>query len=248
MQKKLAVFFVILSVLLAGCGLDTFYYLDEPSSVYSCQADQSDEAKLYVSFLTSEQTQNNSIYISGTAGFSFLGTAVYYCIYDNTSALSSFTTTINSLNSSSTYSSAAERIISSGYRPLNITTGGAPNPLVVQQGTNRNLYIRLTSLESQDAFQSAIRVGTSSISQSTEGADLFSGAKPCRSNENLFDFSKIDVDLPLASDDDTRFSSTEAPNTYYVDLYAFSVGQDTTFARSYSNAVHLGTIPISISD
>lgn len=246
MKKLRAVCAAMIMLLCTGCGLDTFYYLDAPVEDHSCLQSTPPFNDLYVSFITSETTENNSQFLSPSADFSFKGTALYYKIYDSLEQISTFSTTISSLNSSTSYSSAAERIISANYKPLSLSETREPMPLVSQNGTNRYVYVRLCTGGGTGAeYAPAVRIGTDRISVSTEGSDLFSGQTPCRSNGNSFEFGKENVAMPQTTDEDCSVSSSNA-SVYYVDLYAFSVGQDTTFARSYSTAVHLGTIPVTV--
>lgn len=246
MKKLHAVCAVAVMLLCTGCGLDTFYYLDAPAEDHNCWTNTEQFDELYVSFITSEQTENNSQYLTPGADFSFKGTALYYKIYDSTSQISSFSTTISSLNSSTSYASAAERIISANYKPLSLSDTREPMPLIPQNGTNRYVYVRLcTGGATEDDFAPAVRIGNDRITVSTEGSDLISGQTPCRSNGNSFEFGKEGVAMPETNDEDCSVSSGSA-SVYYVDLYTFSVGQDTAFARSYSTAVHIGTIPITV--
>ena len=248
MMKVLrAVCAVTLMLFFSGCGLDTFYYLDAPEIDNYCEMNEESFNNLYVSFQTAETTENNSLYLSSSSDFSFKGTALYYRIYDSTSAITSFKQIVDSLNSETSYASAAERIISANYKPLSLSGTREPMPLVPQTGTNRYVYVRLCrGGGTEDDFAPAVRISNDRINVSTEGSDLYANQSPCRSNGQSFEFGKENVALPLQTDEDCSLTASSA-DIYYVDLYAFSVGQDTTFARSYSNAVHVGTIPISVA-
>ena len=252
------IFFVCLS----GCGLDEYYYLDMPSNsneISSTVVDYSEYLNQYVSFRTSE-TGNNYQFLSSSSAFSFLGTEVYYKIYNNYSTAYSHYSKVLSYNSSSSdYSAAAEYILDSlNYKSLKLVNDYSNvvtiTPLIKPIGEDRYVYIRLNSYGDEEDFRSGVCI--SNISMNVYNASLAltdSSGNPVRPkryiNSNYgFDFSTSDTynPVPEKDDDDYYYYSTSTENgTWYVALYAVSEGRDDNYKKSFSKTLPLGIIAIS---
>ncbi len=243
---------------MSSCGLETYYYLDPPETVHEAIYSSSDPLQFYFSFRTTEGGDNNVD--QGT--FQFLGTYIYYKIYNNYSDMVSRESTIATLNSSTNYTAAAEYVITKySYQPLGFSAGSY-DPTIESSGSSRYVYVRLSDYGDEEAYQSAICVGDTSLTSydSTYAVNLSDGTVvlPKRTdgasvkhgfNFNANDTSSDENPLPVSGDPDLYLnSSASSDGTWYVDMYAISVGQDETFSPSYSQVAFLGSVSIYESD
>ena len=228
---------------LFGCGLEEYYVLEAPFRTYTTpNADTAYDGK-YFDFVTNE-TENAAI----SPSFNFLGTAVYYKIYNRYESIGTVTSALSSANNSTEYSAAATLLINTyKYRELG-TASGTTTPLIASTGADRRIYIRLTNYQTDSHYLAKIIVGYTGDS-SVAGTWI-----PRREgNRYSFDFGR-DGDNDSASktlsstDTDYNYSSSgfssAYPDTYFVDMYALSVGRDTTYTTYYSKVLHLGTVAI----
>lgn len=249
--KKIEAVFFLFSLIFLSCGLDTFYYLEPPKTDgHTTKYTSDDRPQLYFSFLTNEEGDNSNY---GSSDFSFLGTEVYYKIYNNYSAMVSAQNAVDSLNSSSDVSAAAVNLINSrNYKTLSFSSY-SKTPLIPADNDDRYVYIRLNSISGQDEFSAAVCYGASAMEKydSASGAATLIG-KPLRNVSSGsgygFDFNRNDRQnnpLPVSSDEDVSWSSSSSGDgTWYVDMWAVSVGRDSSYSPSYSKLLHLGSISI----
>lgn len=254
MNNKVFKFFILFCCLFcfSGCGLDEFYELDPPTQKnHGSNADTTDYSLKYFEFTTNETGSNNSQYLDESSSFTFLGTAVYYKIYNNLASLNSDISAISSLSTSTNYSNAVSRIRETlGYQELGLADFSSgvrglktESPLIPAIGKNRRIYIRLTNY--MDTYKAEVRIDNVPIAEI-----------PCRVGSEKawsFDFGCYDDDkdvnvLPEENDVDYKKGSFTVENKYYVNLYAMAVGKDTTFSNYYSNVLHLGSVPIFSSE
>ena len=243
--------------LFTNCGLDDFYILEaaytDGHMVYYDTAASNDR---YFSFITSE-TGANSDYLAVASSFKFQGTEVYYKIYNNYSTLSSVASSISSLNTVSNYSAAAEKLIDTyGYKTLKFSSGSF-TPLVKADGTNKYVYIKLTTVDKDTP--PCICVGNEKMSVYDASKALKYNGQNVLPRRNItsssqapqgysFDF-KINNDeenrTPLETDEDVSYSSSSTEDgTWYVDMYAISQGYDTTYTMTYSLVYYMGVCAI----
>lgn len=261
MRKKANYCFFLFSVclfLFSSCGLDVVYYLYAPFVTHNTPEYTTAYDNRYFEFTTNDRDNIRD-------DFDYLGTAVYYKIYNNTSTMNSNIAAVSSLNSSTNESAAASRLIDSyKYQPLGLNTE-TKNPLipVSADGTNQRVYIRLSNyLETVSAdYKATVRIrpdGGDDSSWSEQGIPLRTG------NRYTFDFGRDydDVSSELAADrvenavpasddsstiGDVSYSSSFTDSDkkiWYVDLYAIAVGQDSSFTQYYSGVLHLGSVAI----
>ncbi len=227
----------------AACGLDQFYLLEEPTVVYNeVYASTDDYMKWYVDFLTNE-TMNSDYYPSKKNAFTFLGTEIYYKIYDSTTTLSSHKKRVEDVNKSEYYSNAATLLTETfKYQTLGTNVGGWASPFVECTEKNTRVRIRLMSYDdTNDDLKAGVRF---------DGVDK--GVVPRRNdNRYSFDFFNKAEETPRESnvepadgDSDYWRTGTGSPEAYYVQLYAVAVGRNNNFTPSYSLVLDLGTIPI----
>lgn len=242
--------FLFVSFLCIGCGLDSFYYLDPPiSGSHTPRYSDNDTMLYYFSFLTSETEANGSF---GESDFTFLGTEVYYKIYNNASNLAGVNSAIDSMNTTSDVSSAATSLINSyGYKPLSFAGGPYRSPLVMATGSNVYVYIRPASDPTfSPDFAPAICFSTKSISSvgNSEVSYITERLVPRRAINSKYGFHFNSDDsnnpVPVSQDSDVSYGSFTESRVWYVDMYAVSLGRDSSYSPSYSKVLHLGTVPV----
>ncbi len=262
-RRFLRTFCPFFFVLFFSCGIDNFYYLDKPKlygdiPFVSGNGILGDEIKNYFTCMTNEESGSgdNYLYFDSSSEFRFLGTAIYYRIYNSSSEMLSVENSMASrMDSSSSASSAADYLISAyGYKQL-ATSGGIVSPLI-QSGSNpdnRFVYIRLTDWN--DLQKASICVSDSRLVQYDDSCTLKVNGQtvyPRRENGKGFDFSESSLESPVpsSSDSDVSWSAGDSGDgsVMYVDMYAVSVGRDISYALTYSVPVFLGSIFIPVAE
>ena len=224
-----------------GCGLESTYVLYEPIGGHSSTYSTIITEEKYFEFYTEEN--KNAI---NPPPFKFLGTAVYYKIYNRYEPINSVASALSSANNSSDPSSAAKLLKDTyKYRQLG-TDSGMGTPLIVSTGTNRRIYIRVSNYQTDLYYQAKIIVGYAGNS-SIAGTWI-----PKREgNRYSFDFGRHGSEdrRPAEGDDDYSYSSSGFSagydHIYFVDMYAVSVGRDENYTLQYSPVLHLGTVAVN---
>ena len=241
-----------------ACGLDEFYELDPPVRCNNQPDTDTEFASRYFEFTTNETGENNKNYIDPSSSFKFLGTAIYYKIYNNLEKMQTDITQISALINSTNYSNAVSKIRETlSYQELGTVKiedthrkETSINPLISAQGKNRTVYIRLTNYQDTKEFSARILIDKEPLKAGD--FELY----PSRSGSNKsFDFGRIEDDKevhvePSQGDVDFVYGTfTESENKkYYVNMYAIAVGRDTTYTNYYSNALHLGSVSITATE
>ena len=216
-----------------GCGLESTYVLYEPIGGHSPTYFTTITEEKYFEFKTQENKN-----ASNPPPFKFLGTAVYYKIYNRYEPINSVASALSSANNSSDPSSAAKLLKDTyKYRQLG-TDSGMGTPLITSTGADRRIYIRLTNyLNTSDPARIVIpSVGV---------------LKPRREGDRYsFDFGRHgSEDRRPAEGDDDYYSSSDFSagydHIYFVDMYAVSVGRDENYTLQYSPVLHLGTVAVN---
>jgi len=226
-----------------GCGLETIYALDEPMLLHSSTYSTVQFEEKYFEFETNEV--KNSDPLINPPPFKFLGTDVYYKIYNRYDSITSVTSALSSANNSTDPSSAAN-LLKKNYKYVQLgSTSGAAH-LIESTQVNRRIYIRLTNYQTDRRYQAKIIVGYAGDSS------IVATMVPKREgNRYSFDFGRTGAEdrTPAEGEDDYSHSSSgfssSYPNTYFVDMYAVSVGRDTTYTTYYSKVLHLGTVAVN---
>ena len=220
-----------------SCGLEEVIVVEAPTVTYNDPLYSDDDyTNYYCSFLTKESGQPDS----------FLGTEVYYKIYNNSSVLVSERNAITAVNTTSNGSSAATRMVETyTYQPLGMNPQNSDSIFLSSSGSDRRVYFRLVDNGDGDDLVADIRISGTST-----------GKIPYRySNDKSFDFfdnddsdstDKVDVE-PENGDLDYKHSSTASVSgEYYVQFFAVGIAWDSSsLTRSYSLVLDLGSIPIT---
>lgn len=222
-----------------GCGLDTYYVLDQAPRRGNYPSDDSDYAQRYFEFWAAPNSN------TGNSEFHFLGTYVYYRIYSNPSTMNSNHLSIEAVNNSSNYSAAAERMIGLKYKELYTDGGSVLTPFAAGE----HVRIRLTNNQEtgnrEIANEAQIEINETyrQIPRRLLGGNYsFDFGRYGKNYDNT-----IRYDPPKSNDEDFDGGSP-SDGKYYVDMYAVAAGRDTTFARYYSNVTYLGSITINANE
>jgi len=228
---------ILFNVSFLSCGLDTFYEIKEPQTGYNEPSwDISTQDQQYFQFKTNEENQPDSI--------TFLGTEVYYKIYNKTSTEAS--SIISSASNDSTSDQSARRLIETyKYQPLRSSNDKGANILIPQTGTNRIIRIQLSDYPE---FPAEFSIYTNSDERTKLGVPVRSiPNNPTFNFKDLIGTSNLPKYTETEKDDDYGYSSTsEEIKEYYVYMFAVSVGHDISYSRIYSPAVYLGSVKISL--
>lgn len=229
----------------AACGLDQVYLLEPPTAIlHNVYVDTDSPAQWYVEFITND-TGNAAYYPSRGNSFVFLGTEIYYKIYNNKNTLQSHKNSINSVNTASYYSEAASRMITTyHYQTLGLKPELGWTPFVGCDETgNKRVYIRLTDVApdgNTETFKAGVKFN-----------DTDKNVVPYRNgNRYSFDFFNKAQENPRVTNiqpsngDADYYHSNSDDGKYYVHLYAVAVGRDSNYTPSYSPVLDLGVIPI----
>ena len=249
---KNIIFFFISVFVLNSCGMDAVYYLYAPTSTSNVpaitSANYSNPSANYETAYCSFKTQqaSNAQYTSDDSPFQFLGTGIYYRIYNNYETMNSDISTISTKISSTNEADAATYIIETKkYQPLK-ASGTSNDPLILanQTNTNDSVYIRLTNYQSEEMFSARITVNDVSygvpLRNVTGNYNFDFGRKQGSENKKI---------IPESGDVDVTISSTaKASGVWYVALYAIGIGRDESYTTHYSNALHIGAVAISEND
>lgn len=227
-----------------SCGLDTFYIIEPPvSNIHQPIYNSIDASDRYFEFWTNES--------SDMEGFIFLGTEVYYKIYNSSSTMISEVNVLQTLSSDIDKSAtAAEKMINPptnggyGYKALKIA-GNDSVPLVAPADSNQRVYIRLSDYQAVEEYSARVLVNGSYLNGSS------AKTIPVRNNSdrNTFNFGRNGPKdkRPLTDDEDSKLSSSISDTKYYISMFAVGVGRDSTYANIYSNILYLGSICIDSS-
>lgn len=248
-QMLYTIFCFIFGVFLSSCGLEEVLTVEAPTVTYNNPSyDSSDYLTWYISFKTSSASAD-----------SFIGTDIYYKIYNSSTALTSQRAAINALNTTSNSSSDATKMIDTySYQPLGASKSTGNSVYFPESG--RTVVLRLktylnadsSNADSDSRYQDHACVGIKS-GTSYDYKDYI----PFRNgNKKSFDFFDADDDddsdtcdvLPEYGDADYYCSESDKDKSfdeYYVQLFAVGVALNPeTVTASYSHTLDLGSIPI----
>ena len=203
MRKNISVLSLIFFLaLLFSCGLDVYYFIEPPINSSAIQ-NPTDPAQQF-----------------------FLGTQVYYKIYDDLDILLKQKNQIDSVNSE--YSeNGYNKLLSLNFQKLN--SNPYSDPLIKKSSTNSNQKITIV-LQENSYNQPSIEID-----------DTKTGI-PLRYDLSTFDTTSGNGFS--GEDTEEKTDSSEKSENYYVLLYAVSVGSVNLSQRVYSSILSLGYLEI----
>lgn len=249
MRSFFSLFFVSFLLFLSACGLEEVISIEAPTVTNNNPLYSSDDyTTWYFSFVTRESGQPDS----------FIGTQVYYKIYNNVSKLGSDRSSITTVNYAENGTASATRMIETlSFQPLGTSVPTGNSVFVENAGSNRSVILRLKDYANRSAEYSGtdrhIQDACVGIRSGTEY--VYETYIPYRNgNSKSFDFFDEDDDddsnerdvEPVEGDSDYYHSSsaTEA-DTYYVQLFAVGTAWNvSTCSPVYSLVLDLGSVRI----
>lgn len=238
----------VYSLVLAGCflflntscGLDEFYYVDAPS-VYNKQPvvdrySDTDYTERYFEFYTNESGMTE--YLDAGSDFRFLGTDIYYKIYNSYDTMLSERGNLNDSLLNNSYSSATKLIDSYKFLTLKFE-GQTKAVLIPATGTNQRVYVRLSNYQN-DTYRARLVI------------DGVEKGEPRRNpvvggsfdfGRNAYGSSSLHK-IPDSSDSDVKYRSSSSNGKWYIPMYAVAMGRDSSYTITYSNIFYLGTVCI----
>ena len=263
MRKNLLTLFfcMIAGIFVSSCGLEEVITVTEPTVTHNNPLySSSDPESWYFNFKT-----------SGDDGDNFVGTGVYYKIYNNSSTLTSEKSSILSVNTSANSSAAATRMIET-YKYQQLVGGASGDAVMFSKDIGAvSVIMRLKdyqhglgqapSQSDTTAYNNYIEskknrykweacIGTLAGSEYSYYAVI-----PYRSGGNkTFDFFDYDENnkggtrdvLPADGDEDYKHSASSSDSdAYFVQMFAVGIALDpNTTSPSYSLVLDLGSVPI----
>lgn len=231
-QKRIifSVFAGIACLFFFACGIPVYYVIEPPVAehIFSYESENL-TADSFFSFIC---PYNSS---SENSEFKLSGTDVYYRIYNNLEDMNADISSINSRNSE--YSdSGYRRMFELNYKQLGLES--EETPVVKRHNTTREVRLRLCN----DPVYSAELYDVTNdtfISVPTRNRASVIGTE-----DMSFDFH-LTSNLPVKEDQDTKFrEGYDNEGAWYVNLYAVTVGRDSSLAYQYSSLLHLGSLKI----
>lgn len=239
-RSKFIKFFCFSICLFFSCGLDVIIYI-EPPKVFINRPEiigeifSIDYENRYFEFETNESENSSTP--------EFLGTSIYYKIYNNYSTMVSERTYLENLSNDDETSSRAPTQLIENYKYCLLNNR---EPLISNSKKNKDVLIRLTDYQVTN-YQEAVKQG-----QERNAARIMIGKEfyslPVRvDGKSTFNFGRDGENdlIPQDGDIDVKYSSTTTEDgIWYVSMFAVAVGMDTTFTKTYSNILYLGTVVI----
>ena len=245
----LAFFSLLAGIFVSSCGMEEVLIINEPSVTYSNPLySSSDPLTWYFNFAPASDT-----------GDSFLGTDIYYKIYNNHSVLSSHRSAILSVNDDSNASAAATRMIEGySYQQLGKSVSNGEVVFVPAESGFGRVVLRLKDyMDGLGADPSPedrkTRYNFEACVGRLNGTEYaYENYIPVRYNGKSFDFFDYhethsgDNVEPASGDSDYYPSgSSSESDCYYVQLFAVGVAMNSeTVSNSYSLVLDLGSVPI----
>lgn len=206
----------------SACGLDVFYILEPPVFIRTSVGD--DAINRYYIFRTQEVANMVAEYQD-----IFLGTEIYYKLYNSRSRMQSDTSQISAANTANSQNGADRMISSLNYQKMMLKD--TPQEILIERtGTNRDIELRL--------YREGDKTEKPGDTQPYFKIDGVDQGIPMRYNNKAFD----DVDEFTGSDVDS--TTGDSPDKWYITAYAVSTGMNTELQTFYSQVVHLGEIEV----
>ncbi|MGL4987589.1 MAG: hypothetical protein ACRC5H_10725 [Treponemataceae bacterium] len=217
--KRSIIFFASLFFVTA-CGLEEYYILEPP--IFIRDSVPTDDSNNRYNFRTNES-------VNSSLGDVFVGTVVFYKIYNSESELNSARSSISSSNTD--YSQAGyNRLKSLDYKEL-LIKNSTETVLLPKTDNNRAISIRLYQQGSaSNPYEAGLFID-----------DEFQGY-PVRYNRKEF------IDTDNFGDDDTVNTAGSSLDEWYINAYAVTYGLDPFLSPVYSTVLYLGSIYVKNPD
>lgn len=204
----------------SSCGLDTFVYLFPVSQLLNSPSEV-DPQNNFFKFRTSDEDNGGNVY--------FKGFEVYYRIYNDAVVRDSDRTAINAYNDANPTTALLTLVSTYKYSRMAHTNRQTDIPLIQAAPSNRDISIRLTDYQTNDA------------SYSEDGSNDGSGSlgvpqRTLNDGTTLKSFKYADIGT---GDGDVRYNSAVSHDTWYVQAYVVAYGYDESYKPYYSSLFSL---------
>ena len=230
-QKRMffSVFAVAACLFFFACGIPVYYVIEPPQADHIPTADTGDISQKYFSFICPYSSSSEN------SDFSLTGTEIYYRIYNNVDEMNSDISSINGRNSE--YSeNGYRRMTELNYQEMWSDKGDFP--IIKKTNASRTIRIRLCA---EGSYKAEIFDETNN---NTISVPYRKGTGSTNSGNMSFEFTSSYH--PDSDDQDTKITSSEQEDIeWYVNLYAVTVGKDTSLSQQYSSVLHLGSLKIT---
>jgi len=150
LKNSLLLFFCMVGCFfLFGCGLETVVVIEAPTTNYGSSIYSTTDALYWYCDFVTREIDNNEL-----AGATFIGTEVYYKIYNNYSTLQSHRSAVSAVNTSSNNTAAATKVIESyTYQRLNVNPDQGNAVFVPATNSDKRVYFRLKTHKGSTGIQ-----------------------------------------------------------------------------------------------
>lgn len=221
-----------------GCGLDTVYVIDAPSTIHEPYYQSISQDSHYFKFHTNEPSAADE----DSLGYIFLGTDIYYKIYNDSSQLETETSNLKSYaqNEETSYNSFTRLKDTYNYIPLQINN----NKIDFRIRNNNSSQAVEIRLATEGLLQSKILVNDNLISNSEISIPM----RNINGKLKPFTFDKRNGGdtVPKADDSDVKFNSNIETSDWYVAMFAVSIGRDSNYTELTSPITYLGSVKIEV--
>lgn len=219
------------SMLIAGCGIEGFVYLEKPQRIAHDPSNLEDLSQRYCEFTTADTANSVSV------GSYFQGTEIYYRIYERKDDCENDKSQISQYNEDNPFTAAEYLEKTKKYYRLT-TNQTLLRPLIGLQGSDATIRFRLQDYGSPISDPAQLTVNSTSKGVPQRDISILSSDKRA--------FNK---DTIVVGDDDVQPSSVSIGTEEYwcVNFYAVSYGYTTTFSTIRSSLESLGYIFIKKS-
>ena len=229
LQKRIFLsVFAIACLFFFACGIPVYYVIEPPQAEHIPTYETDDASGRYFSFICpySSSSENSE--------FTLYGTDVYYRIYNSLDDMNSDISSISNRNSE--YSDSGYlKMIELNYQSLWLASGASP--VISKSTAARTMELRLCT---EGQYSASLYDKTNNVLISTP---FRKGIGSSGSGNMSFDFTSSYY--PVSTDSDTKIrEETQNNGEWYVNLYAVTVGRDSSLASQYSSLLHLGNIKI----
>lgn len=223
-KRYVLLFCYLISMLITGCGIESFIYLEKPQRLAHDPSNIEDLSKRYCEFKTADS--------ANTAGY-FQGTEIYYRIYERKNDCQNESKQINQYNDNNPFAAAQYLETTKKYYRL-ATNQTSTRPLIGTHSSDVTVRFRL-----QDYGAPVSDPARLTVNGGSQGTPQRNNSLP--NNKRSFASQYIAV-----NDDDVERSSVSSEiNPYWcINFYAVSYGYTPTFSTLYSQLEYLGYILI----
>lgn len=227
-----SVFTLLACLFFFACGIPVYYVIEPPQADSIPTYDTDEPSRRYFGFFCPYTSSSEN------SEFSLAGTEIYYRIYSSLEDMNADISNISRSNAE--YSeNGYRRMVELNYQALWSSTGDSP--IVKKITSPRIIRVRLCT---EGDYSAEIYDETNSTRISIP---YRKGTGNTGSGNMSFDFTS--GYHPEQNDLDTKANESSQNNgEWFINMYAVSVGRDSSLSQHYSSLLHMGNIKIRQRD